>query len=191
MSTKTTSRTPQAGAEDLFVQRWSPRAFSSRPIADETLAGLFEAARWSPSCYNAQPWLYVYADSPGQQARFVEALVPGNQTWAKSAPVLAFLFARKRFEHNNRDNRWAGFDAGASWMALALQARLAGLYTHGMAGFDPDKAYEACNVNPEEYDVMAAIAIGYMGDPDNLPEQVAAREKPSDRKPLPEVARKA
>ena len=183
-------RIPTVDVDSQFLDRWSPRAFDPSPLTDDQLAALFEAARWAPSCYNDQPWLFLYAVTPEDRARFAGALVPANQVWAPHAALLLFVLCRRRFRHNNQENRHARFDAGAAWMALALQARKLGLHAHAMAGFSRQKAYEILAVPPEDYDIMAAVAVGRRGDAQMLPDDVAAREQPSDRKPLSEVARR-
>ncbi len=179
-------REPAADVEPMFVERWSRRAFSARPVSPEILASLFEAARWAPSSRNEQPWLFVYAREPRDLARFRELLVPDNRVWADRVPVLALLFARRASRHG--PNRWAPFDAGAAWMALALQAHQVGLSAHAMGGFFEEKVYAALGVPESEYQAMAAIAIGYPGDPAELPEVVRVRERPSGRRPLEEIA---
>lgn len=184
-------RAPTADVDSMFVDRWSPRAFESTPLSQEQIDTLFEAARWSPSCNNEQPWLFLYAVSAEDRARFLPALVEGNQAWAKRAPLLMFLLCRKSFTHNGKDNRHASFDAGAAWMALALQARKLGLHSHAMAGFNREKAYEILHVPADEYDIMAAIAVGRRAEPSVLPEAIAVKDVPSGRKPLQEVAREA
>lgn len=172
----------------MFLDRWSPRAFSSQPVSQELIDALFEAARWAPSAGNHQPWLYLYAVGEPDHSTFLSVLVEKNQLWARNAPVLAFALAKRKLAGKDAPNAWATFDTGASWMALALEARKLGLYTHAMAGFDPAAAYEKLRIPEAEYQVMAAIAIGWMGNPAELPEEFRAREKPSDRKPLGEVA---
>jgi len=187
--TQFNSRTSGAPVDPMFLDRWSPRAFTSEPIAPEVLAGLFEAARWAPSCFNEQPWLFMYADREPELEAYRSLLVPGNLVWAGKAPVLSIVFAHRRFAKSGKENRWHGFDAGAAWVSLALAARSAGLYAHAMAGFDEEKAYEVLGVPRADYEAMAAIVIGRHGDPAGLPEQVALNEKPNGRKPLSEVAR--
>lgn len=188
MTEPTNTRIAGAPADRQFMDRWSPRAFSGEPLREGTLATLFEAARWSPSCFNEQPWIFLYAESPLDHALFASCLVEFNQKWAAKAPVLAFVLAKKRFAKTGEPNRWAAFDAGAAWMSLALQARKIGLYTHAMAGFDEEKAYEALRVPREEYDILAAVAIGRHGDPEDLPPEMRKNEAPSGRKPPSEVA---
>jgi nitroreductase len=173
----------------MFTDRWSPRAFLSEPLPEHQIKSLFEAARWAPSCFNEQPWLFVYATEPEQRAKLVSALVPKNQRWAGKCPLLMFVLARKKFQQGGRDNRHAPYDAGAAWMALALQARRLGLYAHAMAGFNQEKAYEILGVSKDDYHVMAAIAVGRKDEAaDDLPEDLRAMESPNTRKPPSEVA---
>jgi len=184
-------RQPEAPVDPLFVGRWSPRAFGSAPLAEDTVASLFEAARWSPSCYNDQPWLFVFGTTEGERATILETLVEFNRTWAARAPLLAVLFARRRFAHDGSPNRWAPFDTGAAWMALTLRARQLGLFTHAMAGFDPARAHELLSVPEADYEAMCVVAVGPLGDPALLPASLRERESPSPRKALAEVARRA
>ena len=182
-------RSPVVEIDSMFVDRWSPRAFDASPLTEEQVSCLFEAARWSPSCYNDQPWLFIYAHSEKDRERFLPILVEANQAWAGNASLLIFLLCRKTFAFNGKPNRHAPFDAGAAWMALALQARKLGLHAHAMAGFSIKKAYEVLQVPEAEYDVMAAIAVGRRAPPDILPEDVAAHERPNERKALDDMIR--
>ena len=181
-------RTPDWDVDSMFVDRWSPRGFSGEPLTEREVHTLFEAARWAPSCYNEQPWRFVYATAPQDRERLAACLVAKNQAWARSAPLLVFLLARRRFQKTGAENRHAPHDAGAAWMALALQARKLGLYAHAMAGFSQDKAYEALGVARDDYHVMTAIAVGRLGDASGLPEDLRAMESPNGRKPHAEVA---
>lgn len=184
------ARVPEAGVDPLFLERWSPRAFDPTPLDEETVATLFESARWSPSCNNDQPWLFVYGTSETERAPILETLVESNRAWASRAPLMVALFARRRFVHDDSSNRWGPFDSGAAWMALALRARQLGLYTHAMAGFDPAKAHLLLGVPEADYEAMCVIAVGRLGDPGLLQASHRAREAPSSRKPLADVARR-
>jgi nitroreductase len=183
-------RKPEAGVDPLFIHRWSPRAFDPSPLPEETVRVLFEAARWAQSCNNEQPWLFIYGAGPEDHARILGLLTPRNQEWAKDAPLLAIVFARTRMgeDSSGPENYWAFYDCGAAWMALTIQARLLGLYTHGMAGFDRDRACEALGVPAGRYRPVAALAAGAYGDFARLSPFNQGREVPSLRKPLAEVA---
>lgn len=181
-------RAPDAPVNPMFLDRWSPRAFDPAPIPEDEIATLFEAARWAPSCFNEQPWLFIYGTSDEERQVFLEILVPGNRRWARNASLLAVLFARRTFARSGKPNRHAGHDCGAAWVSLAFQARMLGLYAHGMAGFSQERAYDLLDVPEEEYEAMTAIAVGSYGDRDALPEEIREMEQPNGRKPLAEVA---
>lgn len=174
---------------ELIRRRWSPRAFASSPVAAETLGSLLEAARWAPSAMNEQPWSFIVArqDQPQEFARLLACLVPGNQSWARQAPVLMIALARRRFDRNDKPNRHAWHDVGLAVGQLTLQATALGLVVHQMGGIDGDKIRESYAV-PDSHEPVTGIAIGYPGDPDALPDNLRERElAPRQRKPLAEI----
>jgi len=162
---------------DLLAHRWSPRAFADRPVDAATLRQLFEAARWAASSYNDQPWFYLLAtrENPQEFQKMLACLIEFNQTWAKTAPVLAVSVARTKFAHNGTPNNWARHDVGAASASLAVQATELGLAIHQMAGFDANRVRETYHI-PEDYEPVAAMAIGYPGEADSLPEALRQRE---------------
>jgi nitroreductase len=182
-------REPQAEAsvDELFLDRWSPRAMSGEGVTDEELSTLFEAARWAPSSYNNQPWRILYARrETGQWPAFFDLLVEGNRNWAKDAGVLLLFVSKETFDFNGKPYPTHSFDTGAAWENLALQATMLGLVTHGMQGFDYERARSELNI-PEGFRVEAMIAVGRPGDPAQLPESLREREAPSGRKSLSEI----
>ena len=177
-------RNAEHGVDELFVDRWSPRALSGESVTEEELLKLFEAARWAPSSYNNQPWRILYArrDTEHWQT-FLGLLVDGNRVWAKDAGALLLFVSKETFDFNGKPYPTHSFDTGAAWENLALQATMSGLVTHGMQGFDYERARTELNI-PEGFRVEAMAAVGRHGDPATLPEPMREREAPSDRKPL-------
>jgi nitroreductase len=182
-------RAPQAQnpVDELFLDRWSPRAMSGEGVTEEELLTLFEAARWAPSSYNNQPWRILYARrETAQWPAFFGLLVEGNQAWAKDAAALLLFVSKETFDFNGKPYPTHSFDTGAAWENLALQATMLGLVTHGMQGFDYEGARSELNI-PEGFRVEAMIAVGRPGDPARLPEGLRGREAPSGRKALSEI----
>ena len=171
----------------IFLERWSPRAFTGEDISETELLALFEAARWAPSAANLQPWRFIYARrGTAHFARLLDTLDEGNQRWAKNASALVVILSQTHRTTSNGETRPAythAFDTGAAWFALALQTQLAGWHAHAMAGIDRDKAMHLLGV-PEHHRVEAALAIGRLADPSSLPDDLREREKPSQRKPI-------
>lgn len=148
---------------------------------------LFEAARWAPSSYNAQPWRFIYArrDTPSWDT-YLNLLVDFNKSWANMAAALVVVVARTTFEHNGKPSVTRAFDAGAAWENLALEASSRGLVAHGMEGFDYAAAARAVKLS-SDHEVLAMIAIGKPGRTEDLPAELREREVPSDRRPIEEI----
>ena len=176
---------------NALSERWSPYAFDPRrEVNPEDLAAVFEAARWSASSYNAQPWRYIVGvRNRGQAAwdQVFDVLLEGNQPWAKNAPVLAIGLAEHNFEHNGKPNKAALHDLGAASASLTVEATTRGLVVHQMIGIDPDKARTVFNLGGT-IEPLTALAIGYAGDAGSVDEEYAKRDsKKRERKPIGEI----
>ena len=152
----------------------------------DILRRLFEAARWSSSSFNEQPWRFVVVTDPERKAQVAKSLVDGN-SWARTAPVLIMVAVARKFARNKRVNKHAPYDTGGAAGQLVTQATALGLVAHQMAGFDPAVAKEKCHV-PDGFEPMAMIALGYWGEGEGLSEELqAADEAERVRRPLGEV----
>jgi nitroreductase len=148
--------------------RWSPRAFSDRPVEKEKLQSIFEAARWSPSSGNQQPWKYIVGIKPDETWKNIfECLDEGNRLWGYLPPVLMITCGRIMTESGSRENSTFRYDTGQSAAHLSFEATGQGLFVHQMAGFNPDKAIELFGI-PQGYLPLTVIAVGYMGEPELL-----------------------
>ncbi|HEY9641138.1 MAG TPA: nitroreductase family protein, partial [Coleofasciculaceae cyanobacterium] len=161
----------------LLAERWSPYAFEKRPVAEADLRSLFEAARWSASSYNEQPWSYVIAtqENPDQFQQLLSCLAEGNQVWAKDAPVLALGIVNLKFTLDGKDNRAAVHDLGAASSNLTVEATARGICVHQMIGIFPDRARDLFEI-PDDFEAWTALAIGYQGDPITLPDGLKERD---------------
>ena len=161
----------------LLQRRWSPRAYSDRLVEPEKLCSLLEAARWAPSSFNEQPWSFIVAtkENMTEYNRLLSCLVEKNMQWAKLAPVLILSVAKLHFERNSKENRHAFHDVGLAVENLVIQAMALDLFGQQMAGFDVEKAREIFSI-PAGYEPVTTIAIGYMGEPQTLPEQFREEE---------------
>jgi nitroreductase len=178
----------QAPLTDLLAKRWSPRAFAETPIAPEVLISLLEAARWSPSSSNEQPWRFIVGQKgDSTHEKLVDVLMEGNQGWAQHAPVLMLAVARMTRERNDKPNSHAWHDVGASLAHLTIQAAAHDIYVHQMGGYSADKATETFNI-PAPFQPVTAVALGYLGDVDTLDDAKKESELAQrHRKPLSEL----
>jgi nitroreductase len=179
-------RTTEYPIDDIFLKRHSPRAMSGEALTKEELMTLFEAARWAPSAFNAQPWKFIYVvrDTP-EFEKFLSFLMEGNRIWCSRASALIVTISK----NSTKDGKPAvthSLDTGSAWENLSLQASLMNLAAHGMAGFDYILAKKELGI-PDDHNVEMMIAVGKPGKVEDLPEPLRARETPSDRKPLEEI----
>jgi len=181
------TRSPTFEINSLIINRWSPRSFTDSILNDEELFPLFEAARWAPSSSNSQPWRFIYAKRNTKNWDMLfNLLIDFNKQWCVNASVLVVMISRKNFENNDKPSITHQFDTGAAWGNLTIQAVSQGLITHGMAGFDYEKARKDLEI-PDEYDIVAMAAIGKKGPKDRLSPELQAREIPNSRKPLSDI----
>ncbi|MEX2462333.1 MAG: nitroreductase family protein [Paenibacillaceae bacterium] len=176
------NRNPEHEISPLFLNRWSPRSFTSQQITDADLQRILEAARWAPSSNNLQPWRFYVAKNEAQLGVFKQFILPFNRVWTDNAPLLVLLASAKLTPKGDPNGAHA-FDTGAAWAHIALQAMLLGLITHAIGGFDRTKARELLNI-PEDLDIHAIVVIGYQGEKEALNVALQEREKPNQRNPL-------
>jgi nitroreductase len=172
--------------QPLLASRWSPYAYSDRPVSDDDLTAILEAARWAPSSYNEQPWRYILARRSDSDAfaKLVSCLVEGNQVWARQVPVLMIGVAVMTFSRNGKPNKAAHHDLGLAAGNICVEATARGLYVHQMIGIEPDKVRQLYAV-PENAEPLTGLAIGYLGDNPSLPEALHERDRAArTRRPL-------
>lgn len=170
--------------EDIFLDRWSPRAMSGAAVSRAELMRLFEAARWAPSAYNNQPWRFIYAfrGSPAWDKLFT-SLASANQVWAKNASVLVLVISHNRSDHHGKPLTTHSFDTGAACEHFALQGSAQGLVVHCLSGFDHAAARKEFSI-PAAYDIEVIFCVGRPGGRHLLPENLQKREVPSGRHKL-------
>ncbi|MDL2273873.1 nitroreductase family protein [Oscillospiraceae bacterium OttesenSCG-928-G22] len=162
--------------------RYAVKNFSEEKLAREELLPLIEAARYAPSAFNEQPWRFILGDDEATHGKIADTLAAGN-AWAKKAPVLLLILTKTPFAYNGKPNAHSRFDAGCASGFLQLEAARRGLVSHCMSGFDANKARELLSV-PEEYDIIAVLALGKPANLDALPEELRKLEEPGTRNPL-------
>ena len=166
---------------DLIRQRYSARGFSGAPVGDAALRSIFEAARWSASSYNDQPWRFVVArpDEPGEFERMLDCLISFNRTWAQRAGALVLSLVLPNFSIDGKlqgkPNAHALHDVGLAVGQMTFQASALGLAVRQMAGFHADKVRDTYAL-PESVEPVSVIAIGYPMTEDELPDSIRARE---------------
>jgi len=184
------SRTAETSAPLLPVlaERWSPRAFDvDAEVSEEALTAALEAARWSPSANNSQPWRFIVGRRGTDVFDTIASTLMGfNQAWAGTAAVLIVAVAEVT-DPEGKARPWATYDVGQAVAHLSVQAHHDGLHAHQMGGFDATALREAFGLD-ERFLAVSVTALGVLGDPNTLPDALRERElAPRTRKPLDEI----
>ncbi|MGM7678635.1 nitroreductase family protein [Microbacterium sp. A94] len=190
MSTPLLDRTAETSVPvlDVLAQRWSPRAFEmATPIDENKLVAALEAARWSPSASNTQPWRFIVARrGTDLHVKIDEALMGFNREWAGTAQVLIVALSEDADAEGN-PRPWAQYDLGQAVAHLSVQAHADGLYVHQMGGVDRESLRALPGVE-DRFTPTSVIALGALGDPSTLSEKLQQREStPRVRRSLAET----
>ena len=170
----------------LIADRWSPYGFSARPIPPAELRSILEAARWAPSSYNDQPWIYLLATKADaeQHGVLVSCLVEGNRGWATTAPVLLLGLTRRISARNGEPNAACEHDLGLASANLSLEATSRGISVHQMSGILRDRIREVFSL-PDDITPVTALALGYCAAHGDVPENLVDRHtRPRERRAL-------
>jgi nitroreductase len=161
---------------DVIAKRWSPRHYSDEAIPQEHIEQVFEAARWTPSGHNLQPWYFYFAQKSDRSYDKLENILSEyNHRWAKSAPLLIVACIDTKEE-----SQYANYDLGAAVLSLVLQAHSLGYQCRQMALFDHEKAQDLVNKKHKPYII---IAVGKLGNYEKADENIIKYEsEPRPRK---------
>ena len=177
---------------DILHKRLATRAISTETIPDDIVDELAEAVRLTPSCFNKQPWNYLFVLSDDGLRKAGQIFTGGNVKWAPRAPLIIIGYTRAEDDCRLEDGReYHQFDLGLAAMNLILAATEKNLVARPMAGFDPDKTRELFDI-PEDFQPMITLALGYPSeDESHLPEYFQGKSNlPRVRKDLTEIVRK-
>ncbi len=173
---------------DLSRQRWSPRAFLEKAVEQEKLVSMLEAARWSASGGNEQPWRFIIGLKPDETwEKIYSSLDDGNKVWCQAVPVLILAVANKISSWDGNVSGYYQYDTGQALAHLSLEAMHQGLFVHQMGGFSQEAVARLFDI-PDDFSPLTVTAVGYIGDAGSLPENLKKRElQPRVRKELREI----
>ncbi len=138
------------------------RALKPAVISLELMEDLAKCARLAPSCFNNQPWNFVFVSEPQRLVEMQEALSEGNK-WAFDASMIIAVFGKKEDDCIIRNRIYYQFDCGLAAGFLILRATELGLVAHPIAGFSPKKTRGILGI-PEDYKVITLILVGNKSD---------------------------
>jgi nitroreductase len=162
------------------------RSLAPAEITEDLVNDLAHNAQLAPSCFNKQPWKYVFVYDPGMLKKMHAALSPGNE-WVQAASLIVAVLGKKEDDCEMKDGRqYYGFDIGMATAFMILRATELGLVAHPIAGYSPDKVKEILTI-PGDLEVITLVNVGKHSDKISplLSEPMAKGEKDRpDRNPL-------
>jgi len=173
-----------AKIHDILENRWSTRSFDkNHQISEEEILSILEAARWSPSSKNSQPWRFLVGKRGDNNFdAFVSTLTGFNLDWAPKASAMILVAA-----HGNPVTNDEIFDAGLAVSSITFQIHALGLHAHQMAGFSKSKLKSIFNLDDTTVPLVL-VAVGKITEPDELSQELKERElSPRTRKDLSEL----
>jgi nitroreductase len=173
---------------EIIQKRRAYRSLGPIAIDENLVRDLATAASLSASCFNKQPWRFVFAFDRDVLNRLQAAMNKGNE-WTKADSMIIAVASRRDMDCVVKDRDYFLFDTGMATAFLILRATELGLVAHPIAGFDEDKAKEVLGI-PGDLRVIALVNVGKHVLPPNalLSEKQAAGEKERpERLPLNEI----
>lgn len=158
-------------------ERRAYRSLAPVEITDDLIKDLARNTRLAPSCFNNQPWRFVFVRDPEILKKMHEALSQTN-VWAKSASLIIAVFSKKEDDCIIKDREYHQFDCGLAVGFLMLRATEIGLVAHPIAGYSPKRAKAVLGI-PDDYQVITLIIVGRHSEKENsiLSDKQRAAEK--------------
>ncbi len=173
--------------QEAIEQRRAYRSLLPVEINESTIEELSRAAQLAPSCFNKQPWRYVFVKDKKRLEELFSALSEGNK-WARKASMIIAVFSHRDFDCKVKKRIYYLLGTGMSIGFLQLKATEMGLVAHPIAGYDEEKAKEILKI-PEKLKLITLIIVGRHNpeiDPELKEKQQKDEKKRPERKPLSE-----
>lgn len=139
-------------------QRRAYRSLDKTVITKELIEDLAKNARLSASCFNNQPWRFIFVYDSQVLERMHDVLTKGNR-WAYDASMIIVVVSKKEYDCIIRDRTYYQFDSGMATALLILRATELGFVAHPIAGFSPKKTREILNI-PDDMEVITLVIFG-------------------------------
>jgi nitroreductase len=174
--------------KEAIKTRRAYRSLAPAEITEELIRDLAECAGLSASCFNNQPWRFVFVYDPQLLERMREAMSKGNE-WTYDASMIIVVLSKKEYDCVIRDREYYLFDVGMATAFMILRATELGLVAHPIAGYSPRKTREVLGI-PDDMDVVTLVNVGKHADTVSAvlsEQQVEAEKRRPERLPLEKI----
>jgi len=173
--------------KEAIKKRRAYRSLIPVEITNDLINDLAECAQITASCFNHQPWRYIFVYDKDVLLKMHKALSIGNE-WAKKASMIIVVLGKKEDDCIIRDRIYYQFDIGMATSAMILRATELGLVAHPIAGYSPKKTREILDI-PENINVITLVIVGKHSDkidPVLSENQIEAEKERPKRKAIDE-----
>jgi len=173
--------------KEAIEKRRAYRSLDPVEIGDDLIQDLAECARLFCSCFNNQPWQYVFVRDAEMLKKMHDALSQGNE-WARAASMIIAVYSKPEFDCMIKGRNYYLFDTGMATAAIILRATELGFVAHPIAGYSPRKTKEILGI-PDDVEVITLVIVGKHSDtlsPVLSEKQIQAEKERPERKPLQE-----
>jgi nitroreductase len=175
---------------EIIGRRRAYRSLGPAEITGDLVRELATAASLSASCFNKQPWRYVFAYDREMLEKLKGAMNKGNE-WTQAASLIVAVCSRKDLDCVVKERDYFLFDTGMATAFLILRATELGLVAHPIAGYDDDKAKEILGIPPDLI-LITLVIVGKHLLPANAllnKQQLEIEKTRPERLPLSEIMR--
>jgi len=144
--------------KEAILKRRAYRSLEPVEITEELIRDLAGCTQLSASCFNNQPWRFVFVYDPEMLQKMHEALSSGNE-WVHNASLIIAVLSKKEYDCVIKERVYYQFDTGMATAFLILRATELGLVAHPIAGFSPKKTREILGI-PEDLEVITLVNVG-------------------------------
>jgi nitroreductase len=171
--------------KEAIKNRRAFRSLKPVKVTKELIEDLAECAQITASCFNNQPWQYIFVYDSKILEDMKEALSKGNK-WAHDASMIIVVLGKQEDDCVIHDRIYYRFDIGMATSAMILRATELGLVAHPIAGYSPKKTREILNI-PEDVDVITLVIVGKKSDEINpilSEKQIESEKQRPERKKI-------
>lgn len=151
--------------KEAIEKRRAYRCLEKINIPGDIIDELVRAAQLTASCFNNQPWRFVFVKSKENLEKLKEAMNKGNE-WTYAASMIIAVITKKEFDCVIKDREYYLFDTGMAVSAMLLRATELGLVAHPIAGYSPEKVREILHI-PQDFNVITLIIVGKKSELEN------------------------
>lgn len=173
---------------EAIEARRAYRSLAPAEITEDLIRDLAECAALSASCFNNQPWRFVFVCDADVLERMRDVMSKGNE-WTHDASMIVAVLSKKEYDCVIREREYYLFDVGMATATMILRATELGLVAHPIAGYSPRKTREVLGI-PEDVDVVTLVNVGRHADeikPVLSEDQAEAERERPPRLPLDEI----